>query len=75
MLPEQFVPQIEDAGLAAELTELVAASAFADMAGAAIGPLGLTIGINLPLEVLLVRPRWSGWTHSDAPPGCARARW
>ena len=54
VLPEQFVPQIEDAGLAAELTELVAASAFADMAGAAIGPLGLAIGINLPLELLLV---------------------
>ncbi|HSU06771.1 MAG TPA: EAL domain-containing protein [Acetobacteraceae bacterium] len=54
LLPEHFVPQIEHAGLAAELTELVAGSAFADMSDAAIAPLGLAIGLNLPLEVLLV---------------------
>ena len=54
VLPAAFVPQIEDAGLAAEMTELVAAAAFADMAGAAIAPLRLSIGVNLPLDVLLV---------------------
>jgi EAL domain-containing protein (putative c-di-GMP-specific phosphodiesterase class I) len=54
LLPGLFVPQIEDAGLAAELTDRVAGAAFADMAGAAIAPLGLSIGINLPLDVLLV---------------------
>ena len=54
MLPGVFVPQIEDAGLAAELTDRVAGTAFADMAGAALAPLGLPIGVNLPLDVLLV---------------------
>ncbi|HEX5327282.1 MAG TPA: EAL domain-containing protein [Acetobacteraceae bacterium] len=54
VLPERFVPLIEDAGLAAELIEHVAGSAFADMAGAAVASLGLSFGLNLPLEVLLV---------------------
>ena len=54
MLPGLFVPQIEDAGLAAELTDRVAGTAFAEMAGAALAPLGLRIGVNLPLDVLLV---------------------
>ena len=54
MLPGLFVPQIEDAGLAAELTDRVAGTAFADMAGEALAPLGLRIGVNLPLDVLLV---------------------
>lgn len=54
VLPDDFVPQIEDAGLAAQLTELVAASAFADMAGSALGPLGLTVSLNFPLDVLLL---------------------
>lgn len=54
ILPEQFVPQIEDAGLAAELTERVAGSAFADVSAASIAPFHVTIGINLPLDVLLV---------------------
>ena len=52
--PDRFVPQIEDAGLAAELADCVAASAFADMGSMAIAPLGLMVGLNLPLEVLLV---------------------
>jgi len=54
MLPERFVPDIEDAGLAAELTDCVAASAFADMSSTPIASLGLMVGLNLPLEVLLV---------------------
>jgi EAL domain-containing protein (putative c-di-GMP-specific phosphodiesterase class I) len=54
LLPAVFVPQIEDAGLAAELTDRVGSTAFAEMAGAAIAPLGLSVGVNLPLEVLLV---------------------
>ena len=48
------MPQIEDAGLAAQLTDLVAAATFADMAGAALAPLGLSISLNLPLDVLLL---------------------
>ncbi|HEY6432757.1 MAG TPA: EAL domain-containing protein [Acetobacteraceae bacterium] len=54
ILPEHFVPQLEDAGLAAELTERVAGSAFADISTASIAPFDVTIGINLPLDVLLV---------------------
>jgi EAL domain-containing protein (putative c-di-GMP-specific phosphodiesterase class I) len=54
VLPEAFVPQIEDAGLATQLTDLVAAATFADMAGAALAPLGLSISLNLPLDVLLL---------------------
>jgi EAL domain-containing protein (putative c-di-GMP-specific phosphodiesterase class I) len=54
VLPEAFVSQIEDAGLGAELAERIAAAAFADMTGGAIAPLGLLMGLNLPLEVLLV---------------------
>lgn len=54
LTPEHFVPQIEDAGLAAELTERVAGSAFADMSAASIAPFDVTIGLNLPLDVLLV---------------------
>ena len=54
MLPEAFVPQIEDAGLAEQLTDLVAEAAFADVAGAALGPLGLIVSLNFPLDVLLL---------------------
>lgn len=53
LLPDVFVPQIENAGLAARLTDLVASRAFADMRGA-IGPLGLIMTLNFPLDVLLV---------------------
>lgn len=54
VLPDDFVPQIEDAGLAGRLTELVAASAFADMTGPSLAPLGLTVSLNFPLDVLLL---------------------
>ena len=47
------MPQIEDAGLAGQLTELVVACAFADMTGAALAPLGLSVSVNFPLDVLV----------------------
>lgn len=53
LLPVHFVPQMETAGLAAKLTDLVASRAFADMAGP-IGELGLILALNLPLDVMLV---------------------
>jgi EAL domain-containing protein (putative c-di-GMP-specific phosphodiesterase class I) len=53
VLPEDFVPQIEDAGLGGQLTELVVACAFADMTGAALAPLGLSVSLNFPLDVLV----------------------
>lgn len=53
VLPEDFVPQLEDAGLAGQLAELVVASVFADMSGAALAPLGLSVSLNFPLDVLV----------------------
>lgn len=41
LLPDRFVPQLEDAGLAAELTSLVSARAFADLAGPFLAGRGL----------------------------------
>ncbi|MGA3402450.1 MAG: EAL domain-containing protein [Acetobacteraceae bacterium] len=54
VLPDAFVPQIEDAGLAAQLTDLVAERALADMAGPLLRARGLDITLNFPLGVLLV---------------------
>ena len=53
LLPDYFVPQIEDAGLAAQLTDRVGSRAFADMEGP-VGALGLLLTLNFPLDVLLV---------------------
>jgi EAL domain-containing protein (putative c-di-GMP-specific phosphodiesterase class I) len=53
LLPEAFVPQMEDAGLADQLTDRVVACAFADMTGAALAPLGLSVSLNFPLDVLV----------------------
>jgi EAL domain-containing protein (putative c-di-GMP-specific phosphodiesterase class I) len=51
--PDRFVPQIENAGLAAELTGLVSARAFADLAGPFLMERGLWMSVNFPLDVLL----------------------
>jgi EAL domain-containing protein (putative c-di-GMP-specific phosphodiesterase class I) len=53
LLPDRFVPQIEDAGLGAELTGLVSARAFADLAGPFLAGRDLRISVNFPLDVLL----------------------
>ncbi|HBK04787.1 MAG TPA: hypothetical protein DDZ81_02865 [Acetobacteraceae bacterium] len=52
--PDRFVPQIEDAGLAAELTTLVSARAFSDLAGPFMAGRGLRVSVNFPLDVLLL---------------------
>ena len=54
LLPDLFVPQIEDAGLAAELTSLVSARAFADLTGPFLGGRGLRMSVNFPLDVMLM---------------------
>jgi EAL domain-containing protein (putative c-di-GMP-specific phosphodiesterase class I) len=51
--PDRFVPQIEDGGLGAELTGLVSALAFADLAGSFLSGRGLRMSVNFPLDVLL----------------------
>lgn len=53
LLPDLFVPQIEDAGMAAQLTSLVSARAFADLAGPLLAGRGLRMSVNFPLDVLL----------------------
>ncbi len=53
LLPDRFVPQIEDAGLAAELTDLVSARAFADMTEPWLAGRGVRVSVNFPLDVLL----------------------
>jgi len=53
LLPDDFVPQLELAGHAAHLTDLVASRAFADMQGQ-LGSLGLLLSLNFPLDVMLV---------------------
>jgi EAL domain-containing protein (putative c-di-GMP-specific phosphodiesterase class I) len=54
LLPHLFVPQMEDAGLAPALTEVVTRRAFADMASPSLVPHALEIALNFPLDVLLV---------------------
>jgi EAL domain-containing protein (putative c-di-GMP-specific phosphodiesterase class I) len=54
LLPDRFVPQIEDAGLAPELTEIISERAFADMTGPSLAGRGLAITLNFPLDVLLM---------------------
>ncbi len=51
--PDRFVPQIESAGLAGELTSLVSVIAFADLAGPFLSGRGLRMSVNFPLDVLL----------------------
>lgn len=55
LLPAQFVPQIEDAGLGGQLTELVSACVLVDMAGPSLTGSGLRVSVNFPLDVLLNR--------------------
>jgi EAL domain-containing protein (putative c-di-GMP-specific phosphodiesterase class I) len=54
VLPHRFVPQIEAAGLAPQLTENVAQRAFGDMADLTMAPHCLALAVNLPLDVLLM---------------------
>lgn len=54
LLPGAFVPLMEDAGLAAALTERMASCAFADLATLPAGTLPRAVSLNFPLDVLLV---------------------
>jgi EAL domain-containing protein (putative c-di-GMP-specific phosphodiesterase class I) len=51
--PDVFVAAMEGAGLAAQLTDLVAARAMADIAGPVLGPHAFDVTLNFPLDVLL----------------------
>jgi EAL domain-containing protein (putative c-di-GMP-specific phosphodiesterase class I) len=54
ILPDSFVPQIEHAGLAPELTGLVSARAFSDLAGPLLAGRNLRMSVNFSLDVLLM---------------------
>jgi EAL domain-containing protein (putative c-di-GMP-specific phosphodiesterase class I) len=51
--PDQFVPRAEAAGLGDALTVSVAGRAFVEAVGPAIAEAGLSVGLNVPLDVLL----------------------
>jgi EAL domain-containing protein (putative c-di-GMP-specific phosphodiesterase class I) len=60
---DHFVPQIEDAGLAWPLTETVARQAFMDWGDGRLRRLGLTLALNVPLDVLLI-PATMNWLET-----------
>jgi EAL domain-containing protein (putative c-di-GMP-specific phosphodiesterase class I) len=55
VLPDAFVPRIEIAGLSRPLTEAVVRRAFEDHRRH-LAPLGLKMGLNVPLDVLMHHP-------------------
>ncbi|HVY14789.1 MAG TPA: EAL domain-containing protein [Rhodopila sp.] len=50
--PDQFVPQIENAGLSEELTRIVSHRAFADLSGPLLRGRDLSVAVNFPLDLL-----------------------
>lgn len=69
LLPDRFVPQIEGAGLAAELTRLVSAKAFADLSGPYLSGRGLRISVNFPLDVILLPTALDGLEEQRSAAG------
>jgi EAL domain-containing protein (putative c-di-GMP-specific phosphodiesterase class I) len=72
--PDLFVPQIEDAGLAAELTGVVSARAFSDLAGPSLSGHGLRMSVNFPLDVLLLPAALDRLEEQRAAAGIAANR-
>ncbi len=60
LLPDLFLPQIEQAGCSALLTLAVMRQAFDDWGGGRLEDLDLTLALNFPLDVL-VGPAASEW--------------
>jgi EAL domain-containing protein (putative c-di-GMP-specific phosphodiesterase class I) len=54
ILPDSFMPQIEHAGLAPELTGLVSVRAFSDLGGPMLAGRNLRMSVNFSLDVLLM---------------------
>lgn len=54
LMPEWFVPQVEESGLAARLTELVVDRVLADLASPVLAAEALRMTLNFPLDVLLL---------------------
>jgi len=62
--PDSFVPQIEDAGLAFQLTQVVVRRAFAEWGTPALETLDLWLAVNFPLDVLL-HPEMLAWLDAE----------
>jgi EAL domain-containing protein (putative c-di-GMP-specific phosphodiesterase class I) len=63
LLPDRFVPQIEEVGLAWPLTQAVVTRAFADWGAGRLGSFGLTLAVNFSLDVLLI-PEALAWMET-----------
>jgi EAL domain-containing protein (putative c-di-GMP-specific phosphodiesterase class I) len=63
LLPDRFVPQIEEVGLAWPLTQAVITRAFADWGAGRLGSFGLTLAVNFSLDVLLI-PEALAWMET-----------
>ncbi len=64
LLPDLFVPQMEQAGLGWPFTKTVIRRAFADWGDGRLTEIGLSLAINFPLDVLLV-PRALTWLETQ----------
>jgi EAL domain-containing protein (putative c-di-GMP-specific phosphodiesterase class I) len=74
LAPDLFVPAFEDAGLAWDMTQAVVRAAFADWKGARLDQLGLSLAINIPLDLLL-EPAALAWLDEQRQQaGIAAAR-
>lgn len=63
LLPDRFVPQIEEVGLVWPLTQAVITRAFADWGAGRLGSFGLTLAVNFSLDVLLI-PQALEWVET-----------
>ncbi len=61
--PDAFVPGMEAGGLGRALFEAVIGSAFDDWQSAGLGDLGVTLAVNLPLDVL-IEPAARAWLEA-----------
>lgn len=53
LLPQMFIPEIENAGLSPQLTDLIAAQGLAGLDPAFMAREAISLAVNLPLDVLL----------------------
>ena len=74
MSPGNFVPPMEDAGLAWPLTEAIMRRAFADWGGVRLDALDMTLALNLPLDVLLIPEALATLDRERAAAGIAPGR-
>ena len=74
MSPDNFVPPMEDAGLAWSLTDEIMRRAFADWSGSRLESLDLTLALNMPLDVLLIPAALTALERDRAAAGIPASR-